>query len=723
MNNRNWKSSYNWWVKHQTFSDLWHEIVCVYADKIAYFDHEHGITYQKLAKDSQYYQQKFLGQKIIRINGLAKDWLTQAIAAWTSNQLVIFYNPSWKEQDPIRYQLVMSSPNNIDWSNQPHLLLFTSGSTGNPKPIIRGTALALYEAACYIEDVLPKPFDQAICLIKPWFGAITKHCLGMLLAGIPQHFELSATTHAKQNSLIYGTPSLITNHAAMAIQPWQALSLTGERVNANHLEAFKQCLHTEGFIIDAFGASECGVIARRKLPYSKINELLSAGFRGEILPGKQIHINDQGLLSVQALNLPAVLTGDLAKVEGNTLHLIGRLSSKRKMRGVWVDVSPLINLLSTHPNIIHFQLSEKQTASDQLIVYVCAKNTLSKNELYQWLFHNLCPVKLLPQLILEYRQPTLGSTGKQKIHINHSSIKIEDNNYLNMMADLIINLPSQLEIIDKSLEELGFDSLDIISLIAHLEKKGSSLLPIQAILKTDTPRQIANLINQEYLLRRINSSGDVKNQQILCIGSGILTARMELSQQADLIYTDIIYHQKQFFSFKELASLIIKKEFKRLSQTNNLFIAGYSINCLLAIELAYQLEQQQVPIKGIFLLDPPNNKRVRYLKKKKLFLMARSQVLNYLIHQGQLKWEKRFYHELRKLAIIQQPMRDLKAPSLSIYSLGQLDKNRWLKPNSYHKDVELDFFGHLELVNSSEGIKSWNSWICNFVKCKSESLL
>lgn len=714
MISRTWLSKGNWWIKFAKedvcFSNLWKTIVSHYSEKIAYFDNQKAITYQQLEEDAQSYRQQFLGQRIIRINGLADDWLTQAVAAWTANQMVISYNPDWQVQDLNRYQLVMSDPKQIDWSRKPHLLLFTSGSTGQPKPIVRTTHMALYEAASYIEDVFPEQFNHAICLIKPWFGAMTKHCLGLLLAGIPQYFKPDTTKNTNQKTLIYGTPSLISSHASLATLPWQALSLTGERINAHHIQAFKHCLAPDGFIIDAYGATECGVIARRKLTYDNMDELISSGFSGEILPGKKIHIDAQGLLSIQAFDLPPALTGDIAKQEGNILHLIGRLSSKRKIRGMWVDVSPLINLLSTHPEIFHFELSKTQTSTDQLIVYVYAKNSLNESNLYQWLFQHLTPLNLLPQVVLKHQQPTLGATGKQQVNIVNSAKQIKEVNYISMMADAILNLKVHPNIINKSLEALGFDSLDIISLITTLEKKGANHIPIHAILKTDTPKQIAELLKHDFILRTLTSPEKPKNCQLICIGSGILAARSQLSQLASLKYTDIIYYQKQNFSFSELASSIIEKEHKFLSEAPNLYLAGYSINCLLAIELAYQLEKHQIPLSGLFLLDPPNTKRVRYLKRKKLFLILRARFL-----KDQPKWQKRYFHEIRKIAILQQPKRVIKTTTMNVYSHSQMDKSPWIQPMLQHQFLQLNFSGHLELVNTHEGIQSWAPLICDFL--------
>ena len=715
MNTKIWSSEKNWWTQDtSSFNSVWQAVVARYAKNIAYFKNDQACSFYQLEQDAIEYRNQFSQQAIIRINGLDSDWLTQAIAAWTLNKLVVIYNPDWRDSDPVRYQLAMSCPEHLNEISHPHLLLFTSGTTGIPKPIIRKTSLALFEAASYIEDISAEKFDSTICFIKPWFGAMTKHCLGMLFAGVPQYFQYPNHEMKNQKILVYGTPSLISQHIALCKEPWHALSLTGEVINACHIQDFKKCLNSDGFVMDAYGATECGVIARRKMHFSQLDSLVGKGFEGEILPGKKISIQESSLLSVKALDEAPILTGDIAKVKGNRLFLQGRLSAMRKIRGVWLDTSPLFILLATHPHILHAELAPEQAENGQLIVYVNAHQLLNIHDLYQWLFKHLVPIKLMPQIIFSYQLPQLSITGKQSFSIESTLPEPKIENFISMLCNAIIHMQKQdfheHAFMNESFESNGLDSIDIISLIHEIEKKTGKFFPGHSLLKTDTPQYIANIIRQENRLaqlRKIGITAQSQTPQVLYIGTGMNSLIQKLSPFAQLMHTDIINCQKEPFRFSELAESIIEENFDFFSNSSKLYLMGYSINALLAIEIAYQLEKINIPVQGILLLDPPHFKRARSLKRKKYWLLARSKFINQMIKSTRLNGLDRYHYELRKLAISQQPQYSLKTPSLTMYSLHQFTQNPWLSSSKHHESLELNFEGHLELINTPEGIQSW----------------
>jgi hypothetical protein len=82
---------------------------------------------------------------------------------------------------------------------------------------------------------------------------------------------------------------------------------------------------------------------------------------------------------------------------------------------------------------------------------------------------------------------------------------------------------------------------------------------------------------------------------------------------------------------------------------------------------------------------------------------------------GPKLWEERYAYELRKIAITKQPMRALKAQSLTLYSRGLFSLNPWLQGLSLERSLELNFVGHLELVTTDEGINSWKNLACEFI--------
>ena len=232
-------------------------------------------------------------------------------------------------------------------------------------------------------------------------------------------------------------------------------------------------------------------------------------------------------------------------------------------------------------------------------------------------------------------------------------------------------------------------------------------------MNTDTPRQIADFLSTEQpmVLRKLSLSENEKLPQMLCLGSGIITARRKFSNFANLYYTDIIDHQNQPFSFDELSKLITEQ-----LENKPLYLVGFSIYGIFAIELAYQLEKLNRPILGLVLLDPPDLERLNYLKRKKILLKMRTILLKHCINKGQDKWHDSYCYNLRKLAIVNQPKRFIQSPSITLYSKAKNFINPWLEAMPQHQAKELNFSEHLALVSTFEGIRSWSSLACDFLK-------
>ena len=62
-----------WWIKYfnpqQGFQSIWKALLDKYDSKIAYFTSSHSFSFRDIEQNANIYRQKFLGQKIVRING------------------------------------------------------------------------------------------------------------------------------------------------------------------------------------------------------------------------------------------------------------------------------------------------------------------------------------------------------------------------------------------------------------------------------------------------------------------------------------------------------------------------------------------------------------------------------------------------------------------------------------------------------------------------------
>ncbi len=716
-----------WWYRQYSdsidFPSLWQHIANFYGRSIAYVTKNRTLTYKDLATLVQEKQHSFkIKKRIVPINGTQEDWLIEAIAAWASNKTVLFFNPSTYNQYQPHIDL-----NSLNKVKKPHAIFFTSGSTGTPKFVIRDTAFALFEAASYIKDLdLPKTVI-AFSLIQPWFGAMTKHSLGMLLSGIPQYFELYESIPKNKITILYSTPSQLRVFSKKYSHQWDIISVTGEPLNASHVSILKKNLNPYGFVLDSFGSTECGVIARRKLSKASLDTVYK-GFHGKILPGKKVFIDTNNRLSIQLKTHKIIKTDDVGAIKNNILHLYGRSSVNRKINAQWVSAAPLLNLLRSRMDIEHIELAKEQTDCGRLIVFVSTQSSLIPDILYRWLIDHLPNLRLLPKLYINNGKDTLGHTGKMKIEC-----KMVDDNTADLspsahiIADAILSaqqsnpqahrLPIRHQFTNVSLEHQGLDSLNIIELITYLEKKTGKNIPPGLILKTDTPDQISHFLKLHqgsYFIRE--RSHPKNNTEIILLGSGIAIAwDFFAKKKTNLVYTNIIQSQKKIFTINQLAQDLFNRKINAFQKKKQRWIAAYSIDTLLAIELTCLLETNNMDIDGIFLLDPPGFKRRNYLRKKLIWLKIRLYLMGLLIKINTYKNKKRYYYELRKIAIARQSSRKLQTKIL-LLSTSDDQHTPWIEKNNQQRYIKLLDINHIDLVKTQKGIESWFQYLVAFIK-------
>ena len=636
-------------------------------------------------------------KKCVEIDGRATEWLEKAIAAWCLGRVVVFFDGKTKR----------SVPQLADNNQSTHAIFFTSGTTGEPKPVIRTTEFALFEAAAYQKTLGLTEKWIAVSQVFPWFGAMTKHTLGMLLQGIPQYFHIPDLLPAHTKSLLYCTPSQLLSAEALQALSWDAMSFTGEPLNAAHVAVMERCLAPSGYVLDAFGETACGVIATRQVKASNLHQLTET-FCGRILPGKAVFSNEKQTLTVRLPNNTSIALDDLGRVSDGKLTLHGRASNQRKIRGVWTDVTPLLNVCRTRKDIYHVELDK---STNGIALHVRAAPTLTADALSEWLALMLPHLRLLPEVIMDTSHLTLGRTGKTQVARQVVSEKHAHLPHIKVLVDVILMAKNKAGIREKfqdiSFEAQGLTSLDLVTLASALESHTGYTQLRGNLLKTDTPRKVTALL--ETIARRPCILKEVFNdsasKQLLCLGEPLSVIHEAFRGEVHLLHCDAIEGQRAPFAMRNLAKAVHEAGEVFFQQNKKRYIAAYSIHALLAIAVSEVFEKEGIPVEGVFLLDPPHVKRRRTLRCKYPYLKLRQTCYRMLMKLNIYKNKIRYGHELRKLAIAKHPKIFLNTPVFFVHTdpkrapewvLGVLPKTALLK--NVH---------HLALIQTKAGIQTW----------------
>ena len=665
----------------------WSAALGQFSKEIAWWRGDQPVTYQTLNDRALACPQP---RSPTWIDGNDPDWLVRALASWLGQQPVIFYD-SKRVKPKLSAAVLRRAPSGT------HAIYFTSGTTGAPKPILRSTAFALREAWAYARDTQSPNQAKAIALIRPWFGALTKHCLGMLLTGTAQEFARNVADIDADSTLLYCTPSQAA--AISGTRRWPAISLTGEPLSTEHTKALVKLVTPQGWVLDAFGSTECGVIARRWLTHLDL-ENEAGRFAGEVLPGKTVDVDAQGRLSVTMPDGQTFATGDLAKVQGKTLELFGRDSALRKIHGVWCDATPLLRILRGHPQIHHAELAP-ETRDQQLVVRIAVDHSISLPVLESWTLERLTDLRLFPILERFAAGTQLGPTGKRQLQ----GVATEVTQFRSLPAVLADVMLGNIAVAEEAplwncrFDHLGVDSLDLTDTAVQVERRTGSALA-KTLLTTDTPRSATDLLSAATAgFCTLRQLGDASaSDEILCLGQSLAFMQGKLRTEISFQLNNSLHEPVERFTLTSLAEGIIASNPSLLNPKRRRFLIGFSLDAVLALEFAHALEQRGATVTGLLLLDPPTEHRRDWLRK-------RTPIIGELLTGRCFTWRPSFPRELRRRAMAKQPTRTLQAP-VHIVQRGRA-RCCWIDSNTPANYVTLGDFSHAELMANPIAQAEW----------------
>ncbi len=455
-------------------------------------------------------------------------------------------------------------------TNSRAYVMFTSGSTGKPKGvgISHRNILRLVET----NNIVPLSENTKILLTgSPSFDATTYEIWGPLLNGgtvalidkmtlLDSRLLSKAIVHFETNTMWMTAPlfARMVYENPRLFQGINYLIVGGDVVSPEAVRLVQETT-PEVIVVNGYGPTEnttfstfyliphgvtnCAIPIGRPLVKStayvmdKGGNLLPPTALGELYVGgegvSEGYVNDPMNISRQKFieyQWPdgkieyLYRTGDLAYWDSKGLiHLLGRIDSQVKVRGLRVEPNEIQGLLVQHPDIQNAYVTlAKEQEVEGLAAYIIFNNPVNMDGVITFLQDNL-PSHMIPTFYLEVDSLPLNINGKISKEQLPKGLKVLRRTSQPQLAQSlseeereISNIWSELFRIesiglDDSFFGIGGDSIKVVALASRLEKIYKLRPSIASLYSLNTIRKqadyFANLKNIE------NKNTDVSTSQ------------------------------------------------------------------------------------------------------------------------------------------------------------------------------------------------------------------
>ena len=430
--------------------------------------------------------------------------------------------------------------------NCPAYIMYTSGTTGNPKGarLLHKNIIRLVKNTNYI-NFTNKDIVLQIGTIA--FDASTFEIWGALLNGGQLHLlKKDALLNPKifsdylyNNNIttILLTTSLFNKFSEINPKMFSKLKnlvTGGEAASAKHMNiVIKNNPNLN--LVNAYGPTENGVISsffqvknsnNDYIPIgnpisnstcyivSKNGKLQPIGVPGELWVGgdgiADGYQNRKDLSTEKFIKSPfskerIYKTGDMAVWNKNgTIKFLGRIDNQVKIRGFRIELEEINNILLKSDDIVNCTTQIIENGNEKkLVTYIVSKNKINPSTIRNYLAKKL-PVYMIPSYFIQIASIPLTINGK----IDRKALPmpiIEENKNVTLPREatdeILIKIISDIVnikniSISDNLFDLGMDSLSIMTLINELYDKLKVSLTVKDVFENSIIKDLSDFIQQ-----------------------------------------------------------------------------------------------------------------------------------------------------------------------------------------------------------------------------------
>jgi amino acid adenylation domain-containing protein len=537
-------------------------------------------------------------------------------------------------------------------------ILFTSGSTGEPKGVeVNHRSLTLMtQWSARLLDV--NSADSSATATSLNFDACFHELLVPLSVGGTVHVISHALGLGQLNrpvSFAACTPTLANELLQAGLLPNLKTLMVGGEMLASDVASGLLASGRIGRLLNCYGPTECTVCVNvqevtdpvppiipigREVPSAKVVVLDEAGHRvadgviGELcISGGQVadgYVNDPvGTAERFRVHVDPAIgprryyhTGDLGyRLEGGVFYFVGRGDRQVKINGCRIELGEVDAVLRSHPQIA--EATSVVSDSEKLVAYVVpARPGVDVSEVRRYLCERL-PLFMVPTGIVvldELPKTVSGKLDESALPVwtpsrageKDLSIDVFTAQVARAVAQ-VTGFVGQIRPTDDFINDLGGSSLDIVRVLAQIERESGKRLRLGDALTDTSVAGWAGLLRGDPVESPADFAFNIEGHAPpLFLVHAYIGGMLRLRRLAELLPSEQpVYGIHMRFTEEQAGSVQTISAFARdaldrireIQPTGQITVAGHSAGGLIALEIARCLLGTNEPEPRVLLID------------------------------------------------------------------------------------------------------------------------